>query len=176
MILSGATKSPTYRAPRTCKTENPDRAKFCGECASPFVRRYLSCNAENPPTAVPLERGAMRAAAMLGDLLAIRRHGDRARIDFAGAKRVSAESLRESRPASHLIASPQQRNDLFATVSPLPDPLELGLKLAQLDLRVFTNRPSRYCEHSAISLLPPDLGEAEKIEASGSPPPSVSVA
>src|SRR5215467_4458643 len=34
-----------------CGTKNPDRAKFCVECASPFVRRCPSCNAENPPTA-----------------------------------------------------------------------------------------------------------------------------
>jgi ribosomal protein L40E len=34
-----------------CGAENPDRAKFCVECASPFARRCLSCNAENPPTA-----------------------------------------------------------------------------------------------------------------------------
>src|SRR6516162_3038695 len=34
-----------------CKAENPDRAKFCVECASPFSRRCSSCNAENPPGA-----------------------------------------------------------------------------------------------------------------------------
>src|SRR5215469_1711572 len=34
-----------------CGTENPDRAKFCVECASPFARKCPSCNAENPPTA-----------------------------------------------------------------------------------------------------------------------------
>src|SRR5215469_10171459 len=34
-----------------CGAENPDRAKFCTECASPFGRRCLSCNAENPPNA-----------------------------------------------------------------------------------------------------------------------------
>jgi len=34
-----------------CGTENPDRAKFCVECASPFARRCSSCKAENPPTA-----------------------------------------------------------------------------------------------------------------------------
>src|SRR5262249_35173060 len=34
-----------------CGAENPDRAKFCVECASPFVRRCPSCNAENPATA-----------------------------------------------------------------------------------------------------------------------------
>jgi hypothetical protein len=31
--------------------ENPDRAKFCVECASPFARLCPSCNAENPPSA-----------------------------------------------------------------------------------------------------------------------------
>src|SRR5215472_5343074 len=34
-----------------CGSENPERAKFCVECASPFARRCPSCNAENPPTA-----------------------------------------------------------------------------------------------------------------------------
>jgi class 3 adenylate cyclase/tetratricopeptide (TPR) repeat protein len=34
-----------------CGAENPDRAKFCVECASPFVRRCPSCNVENPPAA-----------------------------------------------------------------------------------------------------------------------------
>src|SRR5215472_14319524 len=34
-----------------CGVENPDRAKFCVECASPFARRCPSCNAENPQTA-----------------------------------------------------------------------------------------------------------------------------
>src|SRR5262245_13185652 len=31
-----------------CGAENPDRAKFCVECASPFARRCPLCNAENP--------------------------------------------------------------------------------------------------------------------------------
>jgi hypothetical protein len=34
-----------------CGTENPDRARFCVECAAPFPRRCPSCGAENPPTA-----------------------------------------------------------------------------------------------------------------------------
>src|SRR6516165_4018527 len=34
-----------------CGAENPDRAKFCVECASPFARRCPSCNAENSQTA-----------------------------------------------------------------------------------------------------------------------------
>ena len=34
-----------------CGAENPDRAKFCVECASPFTRRCPSCNAENPSAA-----------------------------------------------------------------------------------------------------------------------------
>ncbi len=31
-----------------CGAENPERAKYCVECASPFLRRCPSCNAENP--------------------------------------------------------------------------------------------------------------------------------
>jgi class 3 adenylate cyclase len=34
-----------------CGAENPDRAKFCEECASPFTRRCPSCDTENSPTA-----------------------------------------------------------------------------------------------------------------------------
>jgi class 3 adenylate cyclase len=34
-----------------CGAENPGRAKFCVECASPFARRCPSCSAENPQTA-----------------------------------------------------------------------------------------------------------------------------
>jgi len=30
-----------------CGVENPDRAKFCEECASPFTRRCHSCDTEN---------------------------------------------------------------------------------------------------------------------------------
>src|SRR5262249_8062054 len=34
-----------------CGAENPDRAKFCEECASPFTRRCPSCDTENSPGA-----------------------------------------------------------------------------------------------------------------------------
>src|SRR5262249_11200333 len=34
-----------------CGAENPDRTRFCVECASQFARRCPSCGAENPPTA-----------------------------------------------------------------------------------------------------------------------------
>jgi len=33
-----------------CGAENPDRARFCVECASPFPQGCPSCGAENPPT------------------------------------------------------------------------------------------------------------------------------
>src|SRR5215813_10829327 len=46
-----------------CGAENPDRAKFCEGCASPFTRRCPSCDTENSPSAKfciecakPLER------------------------------------------------------------------------------------------------------------------------
>src|SRR5215469_531155 len=51
-----------------CGAENPERAKFCIECASSFTCRCPSCNAENPPTAKfclecaqPLQAGATAA-------------------------------------------------------------------------------------------------------------------
>src|SRR5215470_12602552 len=53
-----------------CGAENPDRAKFCVECASPFARKCPSCNAENPPAAKfclecakPLESAGGRSQA-----------------------------------------------------------------------------------------------------------------
>src|SRR5262249_27569839 len=61
-----------------CGAENPDRAKFCVECASPFPRRCSSCNAENPPTAKfclecakPLESSVARAAAVVSSPVAV---------------------------------------------------------------------------------------------------------
>src|SRR6516225_885705 len=35
----------------TCGADNPETAKFCIECASPFARRCPSCGTENPPHA-----------------------------------------------------------------------------------------------------------------------------
>ena len=34
-----------------CGIENPDSARFCIECATPFARKCPSCGAENPPRA-----------------------------------------------------------------------------------------------------------------------------
>src|SRR6516165_12821483 len=34
-----------------CGADNPETAKFCIECASPFARRCPSCGTENPPHA-----------------------------------------------------------------------------------------------------------------------------
>ena len=34
-----------------CGAENPGTAKYCIQCASPFVRPCSSCGAENPPRA-----------------------------------------------------------------------------------------------------------------------------
>src|SRR6516164_9505865 len=53
-----------------CGAENPDRAKFCEECASPFTRRCPSCDTENSLTArfciecaKPLERARGKPSA-----------------------------------------------------------------------------------------------------------------
>src|SRR4029450_6779616 len=35
----------------SCGSDNPDRAKFCTECAAPFPRRCPRCGTENPPQA-----------------------------------------------------------------------------------------------------------------------------
>src|SRR5262249_18387636 len=34
-----------------CGADNPETAKFCIECASPFARRCPACGTENPPHA-----------------------------------------------------------------------------------------------------------------------------
>ena len=36
---------------QTCHCENPDSARFCIECATPFRLRCTSCGAENPQRA-----------------------------------------------------------------------------------------------------------------------------
>jgi class 3 adenylate cyclase/tetratricopeptide (TPR) repeat protein len=46
----GSFRKRTMRCSK-CGTENPDKAKFCIECASPLTRRCPSCGTENPPTA-----------------------------------------------------------------------------------------------------------------------------
>jgi class 3 adenylate cyclase len=33
----------------SCKTENPDATKFCGNCGQPLKNRCAKCDAENPP-------------------------------------------------------------------------------------------------------------------------------
>src|SRR6516225_6003283 len=62
-------RGPVMRCSK-CGGENPDRAKFCVECAAPFARRCPSCNAENPPNAKfclecaqPLQAEAIGAAS-----------------------------------------------------------------------------------------------------------------
>src|SRR5262245_24324502 len=56
-----------------CGAENPDRAKFCGECAAAFTRRCPSCDTENSLTtrfciecARPLEAGTTPATPNAG--------------------------------------------------------------------------------------------------------------
>jgi class 3 adenylate cyclase/ribosomal protein L40E len=36
---------------QSCSTENPEGAKFCIKCATPFKRRCQKCGSENPPEA-----------------------------------------------------------------------------------------------------------------------------
>ena len=46
-----------------CGAENPEAARFCIECASPFARRCRSCGTENPPHA----KFCAQCAALLSD-------------------------------------------------------------------------------------------------------------
>src|SRR5215472_1781010 len=64
-----------------CGAENPDRAKFCIECASPFPRRCPSCGAENPPTAkFCLECAGLLVRAVSGAPRLIRSEGSTAPV------------------------------------------------------------------------------------------------
>src|SRR5215469_12321868 len=51
-------------------------------------------------------------------------------------------------------------------------PLELGFNLAQLGLQPFAYRLPEHREHPVASLLPTDVGEAEKVERLGLPLPA----
>jgi class 3 adenylate cyclase/tetratricopeptide (TPR) repeat protein len=73
-----------------CGIENPDGAKFCIECATPFSRKCPSCGAENPPrakfcaqcsTAIDAPKAAS-SAALRPDHPAVRVTGE---IDSASA-------------------------------------------------------------------------------------------
>jgi Double zinc ribbon len=53
-----------------CGVENPERLKFCNQCAAPFSRRCASCGFENIPSAkfcgacaAPLASSASQARA-----------------------------------------------------------------------------------------------------------------
>ena len=57
-----------------CGAENPDRAKFCEECASALMRRCPACGTENSPTAKfcvecakPLERPSGKSRSTAGE-------------------------------------------------------------------------------------------------------------
>ena len=55
--------------------ENPDRAKFWGECASPLTRRCSSCGTENSLTT----KFCIECAKLLEDAGRLGRHPMRAR-------------------------------------------------------------------------------------------------
>src|SRR5262249_51524924 len=84
-----------------CGAENPDRAKFCVECATPFTRRCTSCNAENPRTAKfclecakPLEAETARATGSDGphqDQDGERRHLTVLFCDLVGSTEIAAQ-------------------------------------------------------------------------------------
>src|SRR5579862_9685480 len=62
---------------QSCNSENPEGAKFCVQCATPFQRRCPKCGFENPPDA----RFCAQCAAPL---------------DFAVSPRVEAEPYQAS--------------------------------------------------------------------------------
>jgi len=51
LIEAARSMIPVIMRCSKCGAENPDGAKFCIECASPFARRCSSCGKENPPRA-----------------------------------------------------------------------------------------------------------------------------
>jgi class 3 adenylate cyclase/tetratricopeptide (TPR) repeat protein len=68
-----------------CGSENPESAKFCGECASPFTRRCPSCGTENSPTA----KFCIECAKSLDSLGGKSRRADRS---ISAPVRVNAET------------------------------------------------------------------------------------
>ncbi len=67
---------------QNCSAENPQGAKFCVQCATPFQRRCLKCGFENPPDA----RFCAQCAAQL-DLAASPPAAAEPRGAFAGERR-----------------------------------------------------------------------------------------
>jgi class 3 adenylate cyclase/tetratricopeptide (TPR) repeat protein len=102
---------------QNCSAENPDGAKFCIECATPFSRLCPKCGFKNPPAAkfcaqcaAPLDGAApIRAAASREALTGERRHLTVLFCDLVGstaiAARLDPEQWRETLAGFHRDAA-----------------------------------------------------------------------
>src|SRR5262249_6433884 len=104
---------------QNCSAANPERAKFCIQCATPLRLGCPKCGCENPPEAkfcsqcaAPLDFAAapLRAEAESGkDLAGERRHLTRLVCDLVGSTAIAAqldpEEWRETVAGYHRAAA-----------------------------------------------------------------------
>src|SRR6516162_6501155 len=119
-----------------CGAENPDRAKFCGECASPFTRRCPSCDTENSlnakfciDCAKPLENAggkSQRTAAASSPIQ-----------EAAGIADASLEG--ERKIVTALFADLKGSTELLETIDP-----EEGRAIVEPLLRIMSDSVHRY--------------------------------
>jgi class 3 adenylate cyclase len=119
-----------------CGAENPDRAKFCGECASPFTRRCPSCETENSLIAKfcidcgkPLENAggkSQRTAAASSPIQ-----------EAAGIADASPEG--ERKIVTALFADLKGSTELLETIDP-----EEGRAIVEPLLRIMSDAVRRY--------------------------------
>jgi class 3 adenylate cyclase/tetratricopeptide (TPR) repeat protein len=98
-----------------CGAENPDRAKFCESCASPFTRRCPSCATENSPgakfcieCAKPLERPSGKSRSPAGESSSIQ----------AGAASPDASLEGERKTVTALFADIKGSMELIEDLDP----------------------------------------------------------
>src|SRR5262245_17851893 len=106
---------------RNCSTENPEGARFCIECATPFPRQCSRCGAENPAAAKfcaqcaqPLSEKAPPAARGKVSDAATTATGERRHLtvlfsDLVGSTEISTgldpEEFRELVASYHAVAA-----------------------------------------------------------------------
>src|SRR5215472_2010743 len=94
-----------------CGAENPERARFCVECASPFWRSCPSCSAQNPPTAkfcfecaAPLSVAAQPSRSVAPDSAVIRvKESDSAPGELEGERKTVTALFADIKGSMELI-------------------------------------------------------------------------
>jgi class 3 adenylate cyclase/predicted ATPase len=91
-----------------CGADNPETARFCIECASPFARRCPSCGTENPPRA----KFCAHCATRLGD----RASASRAALPVPQQNVEVKVAITEGKTDSHLDGERKTVTALFADI------------------------------------------------------------